>query len=198
MSIEAMAVVLHHSSAVGTAKLVLLGIANHEGDGGSWPSMKTLARYANADVRTVQRAIGHLIEIGELKRGVQQGGDRHTPDAERTNLYRVLVVCPPECDRSTRHRMDRVLPTITPVAPASPGGTSVTRGVTPASPKPSMNHPSTQVTEEPHVGTRASGHKHSFDEVSGYCRCGYRDDGRLIDPKSGREFQPPASERNTA
>lgn len=190
-----MAVVLHHSSAVGTAKLVLLGIANHEGDGGAWPSMKTLAKYANADVRTVQRAIGQLVEAGELKRLVQQGGDHRTPNAERTNLYRVQVVCPPECDRSTQHRTDRVLPTITPVTPASPGDASVTGGVTPVSPKPSMNHPTTHVDQEPHVGNRASGHMHSFDEVSGYCSCGYRDDGRLVDPKSGIQFQPPITER---
>lgn len=193
-----MAVVLHHSNATGTAKLVLLGIANHEGDGGAWPSMKTLARYANADVRTVQRAIGQLIEAGELKRLVQQGGDHRTPDAERTNLYRVCVVCPPECDRSTGHRTDRVKPTITPVTPVSPGDASVTRGVTPVSPKPSLNHPSTTALDESHVGNRASGHRHSFDEVSGYCGCGYRDDGRLVDPKSGTQFQPPLAERTSA
>lgn len=193
-----MAVVLHHSNATGTAKLVLLGIANHEGDGGAWPSMKTLAHYANADVRTVQRAIGQLIEAGELKRLVQQGGDHRTPDAERTNLFRVQVVCPPECDRSTRHRTDRVVPTITPVTPVSPGDASVTRGVTPVSPKPSMNHPATTAPDESHVGNRASGHRHSFDEVSGYCGCGYRDDGRLVDPKSGTQYQPPLAERTSA
>ncbi|WP_294947730.1 helix-turn-helix domain-containing protein [uncultured Microbacterium sp.] len=198
MSVEAMAVVLHHSNATGTAKLVLLGIANHEGDGGAWPSMKTLARYANADVRTVQRAIAQLVEAGELRRLVQQGGDHRTPDAERTNLYRVQVVCPPNCDRSARHRMDQVMPTITRVTPASPGDASVTRGVTPVSPKPSMNHPTTSEPEAPHVGNRASGHEHDFDEVSGYCRCGYRDDGRLVDPRSGLQFQPPATERHAS
>ena len=193
-----MAVVLHHSSATGTAKLVLLGIANHEGDGGAWPSMKTLAKYANADVRTVQRAIGQLVEAGELKRLVQQGGDHRTPNAERTNLYRVQVVCPPECDRSTQHRTDRVLPTITRVTPVSPGDASVTGGVTPVSPKPSMNHPSTHVQQKPHVGNRVSGHQHQFDEGSGYCRCGYRDDGRLVDPKSGIQYQPRIAERTEA
>ena len=87
-----MAMVLHHSSATGTAKLVLLGIANHEGDGGAWPAVETLARYANADARTVQRAISALIAAGELEREVNQGGDRRTRGDRRTNLYRIRVV----------------------------------------------------------------------------------------------------------
>lgn len=193
-----MAAVLHHSSATGTAKLVLLGIANHEGDGGAWPSVTTLAVYANTDPRTVQRAIAKLVECGELKRLIQQGGDHRTPNAERTNLYRVQVVCPPECDRSTRHRPRLDFLADPRVTPVSPGDASVTGGVTPVSPKPSLNHPSTPDINESHVGNRASGHMHSFDEASGYCGCGYRDDGRLLDPKSGLQFQPPIAERTTA
>lgn len=34
-------------------------------------------------------------------------------------------------------------------------------------------------------------HDHRFDPISGYClRCGYRDDGRLVDLRSGREYRP--------
>lgn len=197
MSVEAMAVVLNHSSAVGTAKVVLLGIANHEGDGGSWPSVATLARYANADERTVQRAIEKLIEAGELSRHVSQGGDRRTRGDRRTNLYRVRVVCPVECDRSPQHRLiHRDDASVTPSR--SRGDASVAHGVTPTPPEPSMNHPLPTAPENSHVGNRASGHRHSFDEVSGYCGCGYRDDGRLVDPKSGTQFQPPLTERKTA
>lgn len=32
-------------------------------------------------------------------------------------------------------------------------------------------------------------HVHIFYPVSGYCRCGYREDGRLIGP-GGQIFQP--------
>ena len=105
MSVEALAVVLHHSRARGTAKLVLIGIANHEGDGGSWPSVGTLATYANVDRSNVQRALDALEKLGEVHRGTQGGGTRSTPDWDRPNLYRVLVKCPPNCDRTTAHRM---------------------------------------------------------------------------------------------
>lgn len=193
MSVEAMAAVFHHSSAVGTAKVVLLGIANHEGDGGAWPSINTLMTYANADRRTVQRAIDKLIEAGELKRLMQQGGTLYTPNASRPNLYRVTVVCPPECDRTTRH--GRIS---TGAAPTPPRGTHAAPGAAPTPPEPSPNHPSTPDLNESHPGNRASGHKHSFDESSGYCGCGYRDDGRLLDPKSGLQFQPPIAERAEA
>jgi hypothetical protein len=58
---EAVAIALHHSTMKGTDKLVLLGIANHDGDGGSWPSIQTLAYYANVDVRNVQRSIDRIV-----------------------------------------------------------------------------------------------------------------------------------------
>lgn len=190
MSVEAMAAVLHHSSSTGTAKLVLLGIANHEGDGGSWPAIETLMKYANCDRRTVQRAVERLIESGELKRLMQQGGSVHTPNSQRPNLYRVNVVCPTECDRTTRHRPVESGAALTP-----PRGADAAPGAALTPPKPSSNHPTPSDSEERLVGNRASGHKHAFDEVSGYCRCGYRDDGRLIDPKSGLEFQKVSSER---
>lgn len=201
MTVEAMAIVLHHSSAQGTAKLVLLGIANHDGDGGAWPSIDTLARYANVDRRTVQRAIEQLIEVGELKREERAGGDRRTRAQYRPNLYRIMVVCPPECDRSTRHKpVDNSTPRgdahVT--STASRGDASVAPEVTPTSPEPSLNHPLPTDQKERLVGNRVSGHRHQFDSTSGYCGCGYRDDGRLIDPKSGHEFQPPAERRATA
>lgn len=47
MSIEAMAVALHHSKTQGATKLVLLGIANHEGDGGR---SRQFLPYANTQV----------------------------------------------------------------------------------------------------------------------------------------------------
>lgn len=201
MSVEAMALVLHHSSATGTAKLVLLGIANHEGDGGSWPSVATLSRYANADERTVQRAITSLVEAGELSRKVQEGGDRRTRGDRRTNLYRILVECPPECDHTSRHRPvdntgSRGGVSVTPSTPR--GDSAVAHGVTPVPPEPSLNHPLPTDLKERQVLNRASGHRHQFDSMSGYCGCGYRDDGRLVDPKSGTQFQAPITERASA
>ncbi|ANC31463.1 helix-turn-helix domain-containing protein [Isoptericola dokdonensis] len=106
MSVEAMTIALHHSRAQGTAKVVLLGIANHDGDGGAWPSIATLAKYANVSTRSVQRAIDELQVLGEVSRGRQQGGTARTPDHLRPNLYAFTLTCPPDCDRSKNHVTD--------------------------------------------------------------------------------------------
>lgn len=147
MSVEAITVVLHHSHAKGTAKLVLIGIANHDGDGGSWPAIATLAKYANVDARSVQRAISSLVDLGELAVHAQDGGVRKTPDHLRPNRYTILISCPPGCDRGAQHRVTLVSPH--PVAQVSPGDAGVTppgdAGVTPpvtlVSPEPSFNQP---------------------------------------------------------
>jgi len=172
-----MAIALNHSRATGTAKVVLLGIANHDGDGGAWPSVATLARYANVDARTVQRALDRLEQLGEVRRLAQAGGTDETPNHLRPNRYRVLVACPSHCDRTSQHRdarkplipvSDEVSEGVTPV---SPGDASVRGGVTPVSPKPSFNQ-TTRLKEETQVNAHArnkeecpSGHP----MVDGYC-----------------------------
>lgn len=149
MSVETLAAVLHHSRARGTVKLVAVGIANHDGDGGAWPTIRTLAKYANVEPRNVQKAIAKLVALGELAVHVQQGGRMDTPDWDRPNRYDVLVGCPPWCDRTTQHRDTRearqshLRGLSTGVTRATGGrGQGVTRatggGVTPATPKPSL------------------------------------------------------------
>jgi hypothetical protein len=105
MSVEAMASVLHHSQASGTDKLVLLCIANHEGEGGAWPSVDTLARYCNCSERSVQRSVQRLVKMGELRVTLHAGGNGDTRADRRPNRYDVLVGCPDGCDRSTNHRL---------------------------------------------------------------------------------------------
>lgn len=127
MSVEALAVVLHHSKAKGTAKLVLLGIANHQGDGGAWPSRATLAKYANVSESQVKRALQTLRGMGELVVHVQQGGLPGDEDYTRPNRYDVQVSCPPWCDRTTNHRdtrrrAGRQLGLPVPAAPVDNGG----------------------------------------------------------------------------
>lgn len=102
-----MAAVLHHSRARGTAKLVLLGIANHAGDGGAWPAMDTLARYANVDRSNVKKALRALQGLGEVRVYVQGGGPVDADDGRRPNRYDVLVACPLWCDRTAQHRDTR-------------------------------------------------------------------------------------------
>lgn len=88
MSVEMIASVLNNSRAEGRAKLVLIGIANHHGDNGAWPSIATLARYANASERSIKRDLKYLEEIGEISveiNGSDFGGQY------KTNKYWILL-----------------------------------------------------------------------------------------------------------
>lgn len=100
-----MAVVLHHSAASGSDKLVLLGIANHDGDGGAWPSVGTLARYANCSERAVRYSLKRLVASGELEVERQAGGNASTRPDRKPNRYRVRVECPVECAGGTQHHL---------------------------------------------------------------------------------------------
>ena len=88
MSLEKMVDVLYKSKASPRAKLVLLGIANHQGDMGAYPAIATLAKYANCSERSVKRDIQELVDLGELKRekNASPMGSRY-----KTNLYWVTV-----------------------------------------------------------------------------------------------------------
>jgi hypothetical protein len=103
MSVEALAIALHHSRAKGAAKLVLLGIANHDGDGGSWPTVATLAKYAAVSERQVQKILVELEALGEVRREHNAGGTHRTRDNHRPNLYHFLLVCPPSCAGDKNH-----------------------------------------------------------------------------------------------
>lgn len=159
MSVEALAVVLHHSKAKSTALNVLIGIANHAGDGGAWPSMETLARYGRCSERQAQRIVQQLVGLGEVDVHVQMGGPSGIPDWRRPNRYDVLVACPATCDRTSNHRPKRLPKApadlwIEGVTPMSPGDTHVTGGVTPMSPggvTPMSPEPSLEPTSNPGV-----------------------------------------------
>jgi hypothetical protein len=122
LSIESIAACLHHSRASGSDKLVLLGIANHDGDGGAWPSITTLAKYANISERSVQTCIQKLINMGEIVCHVNKGGNADTRGDRRPNRYEILVRCPEQCDGSTKHRVKH---------DAEPGEAQRTDGVKP-------------------------------------------------------------------
>lgn len=99
-----MAIVLHHSTAKGTALNILLGIANHEGDGGAWPSRSTLAKYGRCTERRVKQIVSELAKAGEVRVDYQAGGLADMDDHRRPNRYQVLVRCPDDCDGTTQHR----------------------------------------------------------------------------------------------
>lgn len=90
MSIQQVAAVLEHSRSHGGARLVLIAIANHDGDGGSWPTIETIGREANLTENSVHAAISKLQEIGELKVHRNAGGTRDCAADRRPNRYEVF------------------------------------------------------------------------------------------------------------
>lgn len=89
MSVESIswALNLEDDRLTAVDRLVLIGIANHDGDGGAWPSVATLARYAAVQERSIGRSLARLEEIGYITRHVQQGGTTRTRAGQRPNLY---------------------------------------------------------------------------------------------------------------
>lgn len=79
--------VWRNSQATGRARMVLLAIADHQGEMGAWPSIETLAKMCNASKRSISRDIAELVELGELEvheKSAPMGGQY------RANLYWVL------------------------------------------------------------------------------------------------------------
>ena len=146
MSVEKIASVLHHAPIGGTAKLLLIGIANHEGDGGAWPAIATLARYAGVNERNARKMVQRLVDLGLVETIMREG---------RTTLYRTMVECPANCDRSTNHRLTPVAgdtPVFTdpPVAGDPPTPVAGDRGTPVASDPRTVIEPSDEPTLNTH------------------------------------------------
>lgn len=88
MSIKVSNAVWEHSKSTGRARLVLLAIADHQGEIGAWPSIATIAKMVNSSERSVQRDIQELVELGELKVEIQNAPTRRQ---YKSNLYWVTL-----------------------------------------------------------------------------------------------------------
>ena len=88
MSIEISNAVWRESKSTGRARLVLLAIADHQGEIGAWPSIETIAKMVNASERSVQRDIQELVELGELEVHVQKAPSK---GQYKSNLYWVIL-----------------------------------------------------------------------------------------------------------
>ena len=88
MSIQVMNAVWQHSKSDGRARLVMLAIADHQGELGAWPSLATIAKMVNASERSVQRDIEYLQNIGELEVHYQKAPTRNH---YKSNLYFVKL-----------------------------------------------------------------------------------------------------------
>lgn len=133
MSIRVMSWVWEHSRAAGIDRLVLLAIADAANDDGqqAWPSGETLARKTGVNLRTVQRSVRRLVELGEVsvKTNAGKGG---------TNVYRVHLAT------QTPGTAPPPRPPVTPALrhprrSATPAETTQTPGTAP--PEPSLNRP---------------------------------------------------------
>lgn len=93
----------YHSQADNSARLVLLAIADHDGEGGAWPSVPTLARMTRLSESTVRRSIKALVALGEVTVHLQDGGTARTPEHVRPNRYEITLACPAWCDGTARH-----------------------------------------------------------------------------------------------
>lgn len=98
MSIEAMARVWKHSSAEGSALLVLLALADYADDHDrAWPSQATLAAKARMSDRNVRRVLDRLVEMGELVIENAGGSGRGHSATYRITVER-RTACPPSAD----------------------------------------------------------------------------------------------------
>ena len=193
MSVEAMAIALHHSRADGAALVILLGIANHHGDGGAWPSVATLAKYARIQPRGVQKHLTKLVGLGEIRRHVQAGGDHRVPAHLRPNRYDITLKCPSNCDRTAKHAPLPLLPDdgVLPGVPQDTG-TGVPQdtgcpldtpvGVSERTPKPSLEPSRYTDQENPYVGNREE-----LTWISDICAAAWRDSkAHTYSPKAGK------------
>lgn len=133
MSIKVMSWVWEHSRAAGIDRLVLLAIADAANDDGAqaWPSGETLARKTGVNLRTVQRSVRRLVDLGEVSVKTNAGKNG-------ANVYRVHMAAqtpgtapPPRRSATPAQRHPR--------QNAAPAETTQTPGTAP--PEPSLNRP---------------------------------------------------------
>ena len=144
MSVEAMGQALWVPDLLPADKLLLVGIANHAGDGGAWPSMSTLTAYLCLSERSTQRHLANLVDLGLITVHLNAGGNRHTRNDRRTNRFDLHL---PPVDNSA-HGVTAVSPRannlqlrgVTPVTPRGdkPSRLSRSRGDTAMTPEPSF------------------------------------------------------------
>jgi hypothetical protein len=92
MSIQAVAWVLEEeATTTGTARLVLLSLANHANDRGeAYPGIATICREARVSERRCHDALRSLVAAGLISREVNAAPDERIPANKRPNLYRLV------------------------------------------------------------------------------------------------------------
>lgn len=118
MSIQAIDAVLRRSQSKGTARCVMVALANFAGqDGTCWVSIETAAEFANCSETSVHRALGELQAAGEIAVVANAG-----PNG--VNVYRLLL---PGATVTPQAPRQETSPAPAP-APAEQGGTKLAGG----------------------------------------------------------------------
>lgn len=136
MSVEISDAVWKYSQSTGTARLILLCLADHaDAAGESFPSIASIARKCRLkDGRHVQRVIRKLVALGELS-VVANGGRSGRLGGVRTNRYRItlqaIVEAPTPDHRPPSTTPDSGPPT-TPTPVGRPPESSVNRQMEPS------------------------------------------------------------------
>lgn len=146
MSVRVMSWVWEQSRAEPTDRLVLLAIADCANDAGAeaYPSMATLVKKTGLHERSVQRAVKHLVGLGELivqphagPRGCNRYRIRMTPGSVPPPSENHPGTLPPRQDATPAQS-----PPTPGTAPPLPRHTATSTPGT-APPEPSFNHPLT-------------------------------------------------------
>jgi hypothetical protein len=81
--VQAIAAVLQHSKSRGSARAVLVAVAEHMNaecpERGCWPSVARIAERAGLSVRQTQRRLRELEDMGEVRREWEKGCRRRCP-----------------------------------------------------------------------------------------------------------------------
>jgi len=149
MSIESVAKALVIKGLAPSQKLVLIGLANHDGDGGCWPGVVTLCDYTDLKERQVQYILGQLADLGLIEIVHNAGGHPGMRLDKRPNLYvlhldRTAVELSTDSERGAVECTPRNDSRGAVEAPrgAVANRENAARGAVATAPEPSFNHPS--------------------------------------------------------
>ena len=99
-----------HSRSKGTARVVLLLLADHHGERDPFPSIELLCEDANVERSNLKTALTRLVRLGEIEKVSRPG---------HTNIYKIKLGCPEGCTTSSTGSPAR--PTPPPVWRRPPG-----------------------------------------------------------------------------
>ena len=130
MSVQVTTWVWNHSKTTGSAKLVMLAIADHMNPEGTsaWPSLGRLVRMTGLSLPTVIRSIKTAEELGELVIDRKTGG-RPPKGAHASNDYALVM------DAETESKSNATLP-----LDDAKGSRHVTPKSNATLPEPQSNH----------------------------------------------------------